>query len=71
MIVVAKLQSVVEDIACFYARDVKVVKTNLMSETLKSSVKCVIVMHLKSSDVKCICRVYHFYTRRLSHLAKA
>ena len=31
----------------FYARDVKVVKTNLTSDTLKSSVKCVFEMHLK------------------------
>ena len=31
----------------FYARDVKVVKTNLTSETLKSSVKCFFEMHLK------------------------
>ena len=31
----------------FYARDLKVVKTNLTSETLKSSFKCVFVMHLK------------------------
>ena len=31
----------------FYARDVEVVKTNLTSETLKSSVKCVFEMHLK------------------------
>ena len=31
----------------FYARDVKVVETNLTSETLKSSVKCVFELHLK------------------------
>ena len=37
------------DIGRFYARDVKVVKTNLTSETLKSSVKCVFEMHLKRS----------------------
>ena len=48
MIIVAKLQSLLADIARFHARDVKVVKTNLTSEsTLKSSVKCVIVMQLK------------------------
>ena len=48
----------------FYARDVKVAKTNLTPETLKSSVKCVFETHLKkdvkSSDVKCICRVLPF-----------
>ena len=51
----------------FYARDVKVVKTNLTSETLKSSLRRTLnedVKTLKSSDVKCICRVYRFYTRR-------
>ena len=31
----------------FYARDVKVVRTNLTSETLKSPVKCVFETHLK------------------------
>ena len=31
----------------FNARDVKVVKTNLTPETLKSSVKCVFETHLK------------------------
>ena len=37
------------------------------SETLnlKSPVKCVFEKKkTKSSDVKCICRVYRFYTRR-------
>ena len=33
-----------------YARDVKVVKTNLTSETLKSFVKCVFETHLKSQS---------------------
>ena len=39
----------IKDNGHFYARDVKVVKTNLTSETLKSSVKCVFEMHLKRS----------------------
>ena len=41
------LQTEKHVIGRFYARDVKVVKTNLTSETLKSSVKCVFEMHLK------------------------
>ena len=43
----------IKDNGHFYARDVKVVKTNLMSETLKSSVKCVFEMHLKRRCVIC------------------
>ena len=39
----------------FYARDVKVVKTNLTPKTLKSSIKCVFEMHLKK-DVKVVRR---------------
>ena len=39
----------------FYARDVKVAKTNLTPETLKSSVKCVFETHLKK-DVKVVRR---------------
>ena len=44
----------------FYARDVKVVQTLLTSETLKSSVKCVVRTHL-TEDVKCFCLIYRFY----------
>ena len=42
----------------FYARDVKVVKTNLTSETFKPSVKCVFETHLKRrcKDVKVVRR---------------
>ena len=45
----------------FYARDVKVVWTDLTSETLKSSVKCVVRTHL-TEDVKVVCLIYRFYT---------
>ena len=38
---------IARDIGRFYARDVKVVKTNLTSEMFKSSVKCVFETHLK------------------------